>query len=144
PAQVQKLGVTTLKRNPAILMLVAMYSPKGTHSIPFIDNYANIYVRDQLLRVRGVGDVFSRADNFSMRVWLKPDKLAQLGLTANDVQNAINEQNIQIAAGSTGAPPQNVGSAFEFTVFTNSRLTTENQFDSIIIRSNPQQGSIVY
>jgi len=144
PTQVQRLGVTTLKRNPAILMLVAIYSPKGSHSVPFMDNYANIYLRDILLRVPGVGDVFSRADNFSMRVWLKTDKLAQLGLTVNDVQNAINEQNLQVAAGSTSSPPQNSTSAFEFTVFTNSRLTTEKQFGEIIVRSNPSQNSIVY
>src|SRR5580658_7980821 len=144
PLQVQKLGITTLKRNPSILMLVAIYSPNGSHSIPFMDNYANIYVRDQLLRVPGVGDVFSRADNFSMRIWLQPDKLAQLGLTVNDIQNAINEQNIQIAAGSVGTPPQNSSSSFEFTVFTNSRLTTEKDFGNIVVRSNPQQNSLVY
>ncbi|HVM86618.1 MAG TPA: efflux RND transporter permease subunit [Puia sp.] len=144
PSQVQRLGITTLKRNPSILMLVAMYSPKGTHSVPFMDNYANIYVRDQLLRVPGVGDVLSRADNFSMRIWLHTDKLAQLGLTANDVQNAINEQNLQIAAGSVAAPPQNSSSAFEFTVFTNSRLTTQQDFENIVIRSNPDQNSIVH
>jgi hydrophobic/amphiphilic exporter-1 (mainly G- bacteria), HAE1 family len=144
PTQVQKLGITTLKRNPSILMLVAIYSPKGSHSIPFMDNYANIYVRDQLLRTPGVGDVFSRADNFSMRVWLQTDKLAQLGLTYNDIQNAINEQNLQVAAGSVASPPQNSSSAFEFTVFTNSRLTTEKQFGDIIVRSNPQTNSIVY
>lgn len=144
PTQVQKLGITTLKRNPSILMLVAIYSPKGSHSIPFMDNYANIYVRDQLLRTPGVGDVFSRADNFSMRIWLQTDKLAQLGLTYNDIQNAINEQNLQVAAGSVASPPQNSSSAFEFTVFTNSRLTTEKQFGDIVVRSNPQQNSIVY
>ena len=144
PTQVQKLGITTLKRNPSILMLVSIYSPKGSHSIPFMDNYANIYVRDQLLRTPGVGDVLSRADNFSMRVWLQTDKLAQLGLTYNDVQNAINEQNLQVAAGSVASPPQNSSSAFEFTVFTNSRLTTEKQFGDIVVRSNPQTNSIVY
>jgi hydrophobic/amphiphilic exporter-1 (mainly G- bacteria), HAE1 family len=144
PEQVQKLGITTLKRNPAILMLVAVYSPKGSHSIPFMDNYANIYLRDILLRTPGVGDVFSRADNFSMRIWLKTDKLAQLGLTVNDVQNAVNEQNLQVAAGATGSPPQSSATAFELTVFTNSRLTTEKQFGDIVIRSNPAQNSIVY
>jgi len=144
PTQVQKLGVTTLKRNPSILMLVAIFSPKGTHSVPFMDNYANIYLRDILLRVKGVGDVISRADNFAMRVWLKTDKLAQLGLTVNDVQNAINEQNIQIAAGATSSPPQPSATPFEFTVFTNSRLNTEEEFNNIVIRSNPAQNSIVY
>lgn len=144
PSQVQKLGVTTLKRNPSILMLVAIYSPKGSHGVPFTDNYANLYVRDQLLRVAGVGDVLSRADNFSMRIWLQTDKLAQLGLTSNDVQNAINEQNLQASAGSVATPPQNSSSAFEFTVFTNSRLTTEKDFGDIVVRSNPQLNSIVY
>ncbi len=144
PSQVQKLGITVLKRNPSILMLVAIYSPKGSHSIPFMDNYASIYVRDQLLRVPGVGDVLSRADNFSMRIWLQTDKLAQLGLTYSDVQNAINEQNLQIAAGSVASPPQNSNSAFEFTVFTNSRLTTEQEFGDIVVRSDPQKNSIVY
>ena len=144
PAQVQQLGLTTLKRNPAILMLVAVYSPKGTHGIPFMDNYANIYLRDILLRTPGVGDVFSRADNFSMRVWLKTDKMSQLGLTVNDVQSAINEQNLQVAAGSVGTPPQTSSEAFEFTILTNSRLTTEAQFGNIVVRSNPAQNSIVY
>src|ERR1700743_224419 len=144
PEQVQKLGITTLKRNPAILLLVAVYSPKGTHSIPFMDNYANIYLRDILLRTPGVGDVFSRADNFSMRVWLKTDKLAQLGLTVNDVQNVINEQNLQDAAGSVASPPKSNNAAFEFTVFTNSRLTTEQEFGNIVLRSTPAENSIVY
>jgi HAE1 family hydrophobic/amphiphilic exporter-1 len=144
PSQVQKLGITTLKRNPSILMLVAIYSPHGTHTIPFMDNYANIYVRDQLLRVPGVGDVLSRADNFSMRIWVEPDKLAQLGLTYADIQNAINEQNLQVAAGSVAAPPQNSATPFEFTVFTNSRLATEKDFGDIVVRSNPQDNSIVY
>lgn len=144
PDVVKRIGITTRKRNPSILMLVAMYSPNGSHSVPFVDNYTNIYIRDALLRVPGVGDVFTRADDFSMRVWLQTDKLAQLGLTASDVTNAITEQNLQIAAGSVGVPPQTDATAFEYTVLTNSRLNTEKQFDSIIVRSNPQQGSIVY
>jgi HAE1 family hydrophobic/amphiphilic exporter-1 len=143
PSQVQRLGITTLKKNPSILMLVAIYSPNGSHGIPFMDNYANIYIRDQLLRVPGVGDVISRADNFSMRVWLQPDKMAQLGITSNDIQNAINEQNLQVAAGSVGSPPQASTSTFEFSVFTNSRLTTEADFGNIIVKTDPQQTSIV-
>src|SRR5512135_3600313 len=102
PDDVKRLGLTTRKRNPSILMLVAIYSPRGTHGIPFVDNYANIFVRDALLRVSGVGDVFSRADDFSMRIWLQPDKLAQRGITATDVINALSGQNLQVAAGSVG------------------------------------------
>lgn len=144
PDDVKRLGLTTRKRNPSILMLVAMYSPNGTHSVTFLDNYTNIYVRDALLRVKGVGDIFTRADDFSMRIWLQPDKLAALSLTANDVVAALTEQNLQLAAGSVGAPPQNSSSAFEYTVFTNSRLSTEDQFRKIIVRASPQNGSIVY
>ncbi|MBS1600071.1 MAG: efflux RND transporter permease subunit [Bacteroidetes bacterium] len=144
PDELKRLGVITRKRNPSILLLVAIYSPQGTHAVTFLDNYTNIFVRDVLLRVKGVGDVFTRADDFSMRIWLKPDKLAQLGLTATDIVNALQEQNVQIAAGSVGTPPQNSVQAFEFTVVANSRLSTEQEFGNVIVRSNPQTGSIVY
>ena len=117
PDVVKQLGLTTRKRNPSILMLVAMYSPAGSHGVTFVDNYTNIFVRDALLRVKGVGDIFTRADDFSMRIWLQPDKLAQLGITANEVISALQEQNLQIAAGSVGAPPQNSLQSFEYTVF---------------------------
>src|SRR5699024_941049 len=96
PDLVKNIGITVRKRNPSILMLVAMYSPNGTHSVPFLDNYTNIYIRDALLRVPGVGDVFTRADDFSMRVWLQPDKLAQLGITPADITAALQQQNLQI------------------------------------------------
>jgi len=144
PDDVKRLGLTTRKRNPSILMLVAIYSPGGTHGVTFLDNYTNIFVRDALLRVDGVGDVFTRADDFSMRIWLQPDKLAQLGLTANDAVNALAEQNLQIAAGSVGAPPQTNNQAFEYSVFTNSRLNSEEQFRNIIVRTNPKDGSAVH
>jgi len=85
PQEVQRLGLTVRKRNPSILMLVAMFAPKGSHNVTFLDNYTNVFVRDALLRSKGVGDVFTRADDFSMRIWLKPDKMAALGMTAGDV-----------------------------------------------------------
>jgi HAE1 family hydrophobic/amphiphilic exporter-1 len=126
PDDVKRLGLITRKRNPSILMLVAMFSPNGTHGVPFVDNYANIFVRDALLRVPGVGDIFTRADDFSMRIWLQVDKMAQLGITTTEIVNAMQEQNLQIAAGSVGAPPQKNDQAFEYTVFTNSRLSTNS------------------
>ena len=144
PDDVKRLGLTTRKRNPSILMLVAMFSPNATHSVTFVDNYTNIFVRDALLRVNGVGDIFTRADDFSMRVWLQPDKMAQLGLTAADVVASLTEQNLQIAAGSVGSAPQSKAQAFEYTVFTNSRLNTVQQFNNIVVRTRPQDGSIVY
>jgi len=144
PDEVRRLGMTVRKRNPSILMLVAMYSPKGSHGVNFLDNYTNVYIRDALLRVKGVGDVFSRADDFSMRIWLQPDKLAQFGITANEVVTSLQEQNVQVAAGSVGAPPQQNAQAFEYTIYVNGRLARVDEFEDIIVRTKPQDGSIVY
>ena len=144
PALVKQLGVTVRKRTSGILMLVAIYSPGKTHSISFLDNFTNIFVRNSLLRVPGVGDIFTRTSDFSMRIWLQPDRLAQLGLTASDVINALSSQNLQIAAGTIGAPPQSSKQTFEYTVFTNSRLSSTDEFGNIVVRTDPANGSIVY
>jgi hydrophobe/amphiphile efflux-1 (HAE1) family protein len=144
PQEVQRLGLTVRKRNPSILMLVAMYSPKGTHDVTFTDNYANIFVRDALLRTKGVGDVFSRSDDFSMRIWLKPDKLAALGMTAADITTALQEQNAQVAAGSVGSTPQQTGQSFEYTVLVKGRLSKISEFENIIVRTQPNSGSVVH
>lgn len=144
PDEVRRIGLTVRKRNPSILMLVAVFSTKGTHSIEFLDNFTNIFIKDALLRVPGVGDVFSRTDDFSMRVWLQTDQLARLGITASDVTNAMQAQNIQVAAGSVGAPPQSKDQSFEYTAFVNGRLTTVDEFRNIIIKTRPENGSIVY
>ncbi len=144
PQEVQRLGLTVRKRNPSILMLVALFSPKQTHAATFLDNYANVSVKDALLRTPGVGDIVSRADDFSMRLWLKPDKLAALGLTAGDVLAAVQEQNAQIAAGSVGAPPQPAGQTFEYIVFVQGRLNTTEEFGNIVVKTQPEDGAIVY
>ncbi|MET7000962.1 efflux RND transporter permease subunit [Chitinophaga defluvii] len=144
PQEVQRLGLTVRKRNPSILMLVAMYSPKGTHDITFVDNYTNVYVKDALLRAKGVGDIFTRADDFSMRIWLKPDKLAAMGVTADDIRAALQEQNAQITAGSIGAPPQQTGQTFEYTIFVKGRLTTPKEFEDIVVKTRPSDGTLVY
>jgi len=144
PDVVKRLGLTVRKRNPSILMLVAVYSPTGSHNVTFLDNYANIFVRDRLLRVKGVGDVFSRADDFSMRVWLKTDKLAQYGLTAPDIIAALQEQNVQVAAGSIGSPPQTSSQAFEYSLLVNGRLNKAEEFDDIVVKTLPENGALVY
>ena len=144
PDVVKRLGLIVRKKNPSILMLVALYSPNGGHNVQFVDNYTNIFVRDALLRVDGVGDVFSRTDDFSMRVWLKPDKLASYGLTATDVNNAIAEQNVQVAAGSVGVPPQTNVQAFEYSLLVNGRLFTTADFEKIIVKTIPSTGALVY
>ncbi len=144
PDAVKRLGLTTRKRNPSIMMALALYSPNGSHDAIFLGNYANIYLKDALLRVKGVGDILSRGDDFSMRVWLNPRKLAMLGLTPADVNAALAEQNIQIAAGTVGGNPQPGKQVFEFNVLTSSRINTKEQFENIIVRTKPSDGSIVY
>lgn len=144
PDVVKRSGLTVRKRNPTILMLVAIYAPNGTHNVTFLDNYTSIYVRDALLRVDGVGDIVSRTDDFSMRVWLKPDKLASYGITAGEVIAALNEQNVQVAAGSVGAPPQQNSQTFEYSLLVNGRLNKPEEFEKIIIRSVASTGEIVY
>ncbi|WP_345947919.1 MULTISPECIES: multidrug efflux RND transporter permease subunit [unclassified Mucilaginibacter] len=144
PQEVQRLGLTVRKRNPSILMLVAMYSPKGSHDVTFVDNYTNVFVRDALLRTKGVGDVFTRADDFSMRIWLKPDKLASYGMTAGEVTAALQEQNVQVAAGTVGAPPAMNGQTFEYTVLTRGRLAKPEEFENIIVRTQPNTGALVH
>ena len=144
PDAVKRLGLTVRKRNPSIMVALALYSPNGTHDATFIGNYANIYLKDALQRVPGVGDIVSRADDFGMRIWLNPEKLASLEMTTSDVLAALAEQNLQVAAGTIGGNPQPNVQAFEYSVLTNSRLNTKDQFENIIVRTRPETGTIVY
>jgi hydrophobic/amphiphilic exporter-1 (mainly G- bacteria), HAE1 family len=144
PDEVKRLGVTVRKRNPSGIMNVAIFSPKGTHDIEFLDNYTNIFVRDALMRIKGVGDIYTRADDFSMRIWLNPDKMASLGMSTRDILSAVQEQNVQVAAGSIGSPPQLSSQPFEYTALIKGRLSNVEDFENIIVRSNPSSGSIVY
>ncbi len=144
PAVVSKLGLTVRASNTTQLMLIAVYSPRGTHDIKFLDNYTNIFIADAMLRVPGVGDVSARADNFSMRVWMNPDKLAAYSLMPQDVINALNAQNVQVAAGSTGSPPQQNSQTHEFTILVNGRLNKVSEFENIVVKTLPVSGQLVY
>ncbi len=144
PAVVSKLGLTVRASNTTQLMLVAVYAPKGTHDITFLDNYTNIFIADALLRVPGVGDVSARADNFSMRVWMNPDKMASYKLMPSDVIAALNAQNVQVAAGSAGAPPQDNTQTNEYTILVNSRLNKATEFNNVVIKTIPSTGQMVY
>jgi HAE1 family hydrophobic/amphiphilic exporter-1 len=144
PDAVKRLGLTVRKRNPSVMMALAFYSPNGTHDSKFVGNYVNLYVKDAITRVKGVGDVFSRADEFGMRIWLNPEKLAALGMTPAEVNAALQEQNLQVAAGTVGGNPQPGVQTFEYSVLTNSRLSRMEDFENIIVRTRPTDGSIVY
>jgi len=144
PAVASRLGLTVRALNPSMLMMVAVYAPKGTHNITFLDNYTNIFVQDALLRVPGVGSINRFTDDFSMRIWMNPDKMASYSLTPSDVIAALNAQNVQVAAGSAGVPPQQKTQTFELGILVNGRLSKVSDFENIILKTNPATGELVY
>jgi hydrophobic/amphiphilic exporter-1 (mainly G- bacteria), HAE1 family len=144
PAVVSRLGLTVRAVNPSMLMMVAIYAPKNTHNITFLDNYTNIFIQDALLRVPGVGTISRFTDDFSMRIWMNPDKMASYSLTPTDVINALNAQNVQVAAGTAGVPPQPTSQTYELGILVNGRLSTVPEFENIIVKNNPATGELVY
>jgi multidrug efflux pump len=150
PEDVKRIGVTTKKKSPSILLCVNLISdkkPDGSfyYDQLYLSNYASLSVKDDLARVKGVGDVtFLGPRDYSMRVWVDPQKLASLGMTAADVIKAIREQNVQVAAGRLGQPPVDAGAAvpFQLVIKTQGRLSSERQFDDIIVKTGAK-GEVV-
>jgi len=137
PQEVNAQGVTVKKLNPSILLVVSIYSPKGTYDSQFLTNYAMINVRDALLRVPGMAavDMFGGAE-YGMRIWIRPDQLNKLGLTGADVIQAIKEQNIQAPAGQIGGAPSPKGQEFTYTVQAPGKMMSPEQFENIIVRQS--------
>ena len=150
PEEVKRIGVTTKKKSPSILLCVNLVSakrPDGTYYYDqlYLSNFATLSVKDDLARINGVGDVsFLGPRDYSMRVWLDPDKLAARDLTANDVINAVREQNRQVAAGRLGQPPVPGGESvqFQLPINTAGRLTSEEQFENIVLKTNADGGVV--
>jgi hydrophobic/amphiphilic exporter-1 (mainly G- bacteria), HAE1 family len=135
PQEVVQQGVTVKKQSPSILMLISLYSPNGSYDANFLINYCGINLRDQILRIRGIAqvDLFGGTD-YSMRIWLRPDRMAALGLTPSDVISAIKEQNLQAPAGRVGMAPSPEDQEFTWTVSAPGRLVQKEEFENIIIR----------
>ena len=135
PAEVNQQGVTVKKQSPSILMVVSLYSPKDAYDANFLINYAGINLRDQILRIPGIAqvDLFGGTD-YGMRIWIKPDRLAKLGLTPSDVISAIKEQNLQAPAGKVGGAPTPADQEFTETLSAPGRLVTPEEFENIIVR----------
>src|SRR4051794_2973768 len=135
PAEVNQQGVTVKKQSPSILMVVSLFSPKDAYDANFLVNYCGINLRDQLLRIPGIAqvDLFGGTD-YGLRIWMRPDRLAKLGLTPADVISAIKEQNLQAPAGKVGAAPTPKDQEYTQTLSAPGRLVTTEEFENIIIR----------
>ncbi|WP_437200927.1 efflux RND transporter permease subunit [Planctomicrobium sp. SH664] len=143
PPLVQRRGVTVKKKSPTVLMIINLFSPDNSRDNLYLSNYATIQLRDELSRLDGVGDVtFLGQRDYSMRVWLDPDRAAARGVTANDIVRSIEQQNSQVAAGQIGQPPVPDGQVFQFTMTTLGRLATIDQFDDIIVKTDNQGRAI--
>jgi len=143
PSDVQATGVTTRKSSSDMTYMFAMVSPNGTFKRTFLMNYANIYIVDSLKRISGVGEVSSFGSTYSMRVWLNPDRLAELGISISDVKNAIQEQNVQAPAGTIGQLPAPNNQEKQYTGSLEGRLVTPEEFGNIILKTNAD-GSCIY
>lgn len=136
PASVQNQGVTVQKKSTAILLFVTLSSPNATYDSLFLSNYATINIKDELARLPGVGNVtVFGAGQYSMRVWLDPNKLQVRGLMPQDVIQAIQQQSQQVTAGQVGAPPTPAGQAFQYTLNVNGRLDDKSQFEDVIVKT---------
>lgn len=144
PSAASRLGLTVRAVNPSMLMMVAIYAPKDTHNITFLDNFTNIFIQDALLRVPGVGTISRFTDDFSMRIWMNPQKMAGYSIEPQDVINALNAQNVQVAAGTAGVPPQAPTQTYELGILVNGRLSKVSDFQNIIVKNNPETGELVY
>jgi len=144
PDIVRQIGVTTEKSSPNITMVVHLVSPDNSRDALYLRNYGQINVRDQLLRLPGMGSVLLfGAGDYAMRIWLDPSKLAARSITTDEVIGAIREQNAQVAAGTVGAPPSPKGTEFQLAVNTQGRLVTEDEFADIIVRTDPATGGLI-
>jgi multidrug efflux pump subunit AcrB len=143
PDLVKRRGVTVKKKSPNVLMIVNLSSPDSSRDNLYLSNYATIQLKDELSRLAGVGDIsYLGQRDYSMRIWLDPQKLASRNLTCADVSQAIEQQNTQVAAGQLGQPPTDRGQVFQFTMSTMGRLTDDEQFRDLLLKTD-NQGRLV-
>ncbi|NUW69853.1 efflux RND transporter permease subunit [Vibrio coralliilyticus] len=144
PQEVRMVGVTVKKRSPDLLMVLNFYSPNGKYNDQFLINYVNLNLKDQLARVKGISEVnVLGGGEFAMRVWLDPEKMANLNLTTSDVHSALAEQNVQVAAGRVGSAPYSSAQEVQFNLVTKGRLESVDEFENVVLRAN-SDGSTIY
>ncbi|MBS0203807.1 MAG: efflux RND transporter permease subunit [Planctomycetes bacterium] len=143
PPLVQRRGVTVKKKSPSQLMIINLYSPDGSRGNLYLSNYATIQLRDELSRLPGVGDItFLGQRDYSMRIWLDPEKMSVRNLSSGDIVQAIEQQNTQVAAGQIGQPPAPSDQVFQYTMGTLGRLTEDEQFGRMILRASDNSGMV--
>jgi hydrophobe/amphiphile efflux-1 (HAE1) family protein len=143
PSQVVNYGITVQKQSPQLLMLVTLYSPDDSYDALYLSNYATIHLINPLASVPGIGNnVVVGQRNYAMRAWVRPDKLAKLGLQSSDLANAIQEQNVLIPTGQIGQPPAKAGNQFQLNINAQGQLQTTKEFGDIVVRTNPD-GSVL-
>jgi len=144
PEIVRQIGVTTEKSSPNLTMVVHLVSPDNSRDALYLRNYGQLNVRDELLRIPGMGSVLMfGAGDYAMRIWLDPNKLNARGITSSEVIDAVREQNAQVAAGTVGAPPAPAGTEFQLSINTQGRLATEQEFADIIVKTEPATGGLI-
>lgn len=144
PEAVKRIGVTTKKSMSSILMILSVTSPNGTYDKDFLGNYSIINIQDQLARIKGVGRVqVLGSSDYSMRIWVKPDKLAKLGISIPEIMNAIRQQNVVAPGGKFGAEPAPAGTEFTYTVRLPEQLIDEKQFEDIVVRTLPDGSQLL-
>jgi HAE1 family hydrophobic/amphiphilic exporter-1 len=143
PSQVTNLGVTVQKSQAAPLLVVSLRSPKGTYDALFLSNYANIHLNDELTRLPGISNVqISGAGQYAMRLWVRPDRLAQLGVTVPQIVQAVQKQNTVNSAGQIGSEPAPKGTEFTYAAVAQGRLQTEEEFGNILVRETSDGGVV--
>ena len=142
PPDVTAAGIVTKKATPDRAMIFSLWSPNGTYDRGFMKNYGSIYIVEELKRVKGVGTIQEFGSDFAMRIWLYPDKMAQLGVTTTDIANALKDQNLQAPVGAVGQLPSEAKQEFQYTARVKGRLDTPEEFGQVIIR-NQSDGSFV-
>jgi HAE1 family hydrophobic/amphiphilic exporter-1/multidrug efflux pump len=143
PPEVRNYGISVRKTSPDLLLAIAVRAPGGAYDDLFLSNYATINLVDPVQRVPGVGvtRIIGQRD-YSMRLWVRPDRLAKVGVTAGDLASVVREQNIQAAAGQVGQPPAPSGTEFQYSVDVKGRLTTPEEYEDMIVRTQPD-GSVL-
>ena len=142
PTAVQNVGVVTRKSSSQMALMLSMYSPDGRYDRAFMKNYSDIYLMDRVKRVNGVGDIQIFGADYSMRIWLNPDKLAEMDLAIGQVVSAITEQNQQAAAGTVGSMPVNIGQEKQYTGKVQGRISSIEEFSNIILKSDGKGGFV--